>query len=202
MVSATGFERMQLTRGDTQHPHRLAHQDRRQRRRSWPIPAATQPARPILCLPPPVPAFGTEKQLTAPADRSVREARTPLPSLPPWLSVAPSRPIAEPPWRVPSPAPATATVPDPRPRLTPGTTLRWRRRLCRRGASPTTIRCGPPPRVRWHAGPDIRRTVGGGLMGRTQIRPYSGPKKRTGRRCLFTVPTLSIAETCRKWRCK
>ena len=68
------FERMQLTRGDTQHPQRLAPQDRRPRRRSWPIPAATQPARPILVYPPPAPAFGTEKQLTAPADRPVRES--------------------------------------------------------------------------------------------------------------------------------
>ena len=33
-----GFGRMQMTRGDTQHCHRLAPQDRRPRRRSWPIP--------------------------------------------------------------------------------------------------------------------------------------------------------------------
>ena len=73
------IERMQMTRGDTtQHCHRLAPQDRRPRRRSWPIPAATQPARPILVYPPPPPPrarlFRTEKQLTAPADRPVRES--------------------------------------------------------------------------------------------------------------------------------
>ena len=76
---------MQLTRGDTQHCHRLAPQDRRPRRRSWPIPparsdlvgeadkllAATQPARPT---PPPPCTLGTEKQLTARADRPVPDS--------------------------------------------------------------------------------------------------------------------------------
>ena len=68
--------------------------------------------------------------------------RTPLALPPPWLAVAPARPIVEPPWRAPSPAPATATatVPDPGPRLTPGATLRRRRWLFRRGASPTSGR--------------------------------------------------------------
>ena len=85
---------MQLTRGDTQHCHRLAPQDRRPRgrpegpRSGWPIPpvrsdlvgeadkllAATQPARPTPPPPPPVPFHTSCKSLTARGDRPVGAA--------------------------------------------------------------------------------------------------------------------------------
>ena len=60
--------------------------------------AATQPARPILLAPP----------------------RTPSPSPPPQLSVAPARSIAEPRMQTPAPFPVTRAAPDRRPRLTAG----------------------------------------------------------------------------------
>ena len=99
--------------------------------------------------------------------------RTPLPSPPPWLSVPPARPIAEPPWRALSPAPATATVPDPRPRLTPGKSLRRRRRLFRRGASPTTIRW-------WHTTPRGVGTQVRTPVERSVVAEWDAPAPRAG----------------------
>ena len=124
------IEPMHLTRDDTtQHCHRLAPQDRRPRRRSWPIPpvrsnlvgkadtllvAATQPARPILAYPPPPPPnFRTEKQLTAPADRPVRypaHAVASSTAVAIAIQVAPARFRAEPTCGPPATLPASPAI--------------------------------------------------------------------------------------------
>ena len=222
-----GFERMQKVADDTtQHCHRLAPQDRRPRRRpegprsGWPIPpirsdlvgkadkllAATQPARPIPPPPPPAHAVAFTAAVAIGATGSSDRRATVASAV--TCTGYRNRPGS-------APATDSRQVPPP---ASPAIQAR-----CFADHHPMVAH---HPAWRWHAGADARRAVGGGRMGRTraarwarhntastQTRPYSGPKKRTSGRCLciafhglpyhgVTVPTLSIAETCRKWRCK
>ena len=222
----------------TRHCHRLAPQDRRPRRRpegprsGWPIPTDTfGPRRQSRQAPsgnatahPPLPTFRTEKQLTAPADRSVHDpahavAFTAAVAIGGTGSSDRRATMASAVTRTgyrnrPGSPPATDSRHDPPP-ASPAIQAR-----CFADHHPMVAH---HPAWRWHAGADARRAVGVGLMGRTratrwarhntastQTRPYSGPKKRTsGRLCLciafhglpyhgVTVPTLSNCRNLQK----
>ena len=169
-----GFERMQLTRGDTtQHCHRLAPQDRRPRRRpegprsGWLIP----PIRYRRVLPPP--HFWnreTEKQLTAPADRSVRESAH---------AVAFTTAVAI----------GGTGLSDRRAAVASAVTCTGCRD-CPGSPPATDSRHDPPlalPAIQTRCFADHHP-----MVAHHPAWPYHG----------VTVPTLSIAETCRKWRCE
>ena len=144
-----GFERMQLTRGDTtQHCHRLAPLSAAGYNYGATLgfaPAGLTPASSASLPPCPPPTFQTEKQLTAPADRPLRA---------PAHAVAFSTGVA---------AGYDRNAPGSPPPNSPSQN--------RPPTSPVShFRCSADHRPAWRcdAGPDVRRAVGVCMMGRAR----------------------------------
>ena len=181
----------------TRHCHRLAPQDRRPRRRpegprsGWPIPTDTfGPRRQSRQAPsgnatahPPLPTFRTEKQLTAPADRSVHDpahavAFTAAVAIGGTGSSDRRATMASAVTRTgyrnrPGSPPATDSRHDPPP-ASPAIQAR-----CFADHHPMVAH---HPAWRWHAGPDVRRPVGawpdGGRTRATRWARHNPPAPR------------------------